>query len=368
MSKTFKILYVASMSKRPDRDGQWVRVFSEAGLDVTTFAIDDALKYSPGVLGKLERRFQFGFPINRVRKKLLELIKENPPNWVHFRLPLIFDKTTILKIKEIVNLVTVYFNDDPFSSKRVSGLHYLYRKAIPAYDAHFTYRQRNIEEFYEHGAAHVAHTPPVYVPWLHYPPKWKDAEREKYLCDAAFIGHFEDDNRLNDIDALLRAGLKINLRGGGWDRYCVGRPAEKLVPVKNAFGEEYNKLYEAASAGLCFFSKINRDELTERALEIPAVGGVLVCERTDEVETHFEDRKEAFFFSDTTELMQVIDQLKNNRELRKRIAEAGRLRLQGGHHSINHRLEDMLKYLVQWNLISIDELPKLLQVRVLRLL
>jgi hypothetical protein len=357
MREKCRVLYVASMAKGPDRDSQWVRVFSEAGFDVQSFAEDDLLKYAPGMVGRFERRFHIGKPIRQIRQQLLSQIEISRPDWVHFRLPLVFDKATIHKIKEKGSVVTAYCNDDPFSPLRVKGLYRCYKKAIPVYDAHFTYRLRNVDDFIKTGAKHAAHTAPVYIPWRHYPPEWKIGEREKYLSDATFIGHWEKDNRLDDIDALLNEGFKVNLRGGMWDKNCKGRPSEKLIPVKHAFGEEYNKIYEAASAGLCFFSKINRDGLTERTLEIPAVGGVLVCERTAEVMQHFKDKEEAFFFSNSIELIQVVQILKKDKELRNKVAKAGRMRLINGRHSIKDRLEDIVKYLVHWNLLSTEVLP-----------
>jgi spore maturation protein CgeB len=345
------------MAIGPDRDSQWVRTLVETGFDVQSFPVDGLLRYDPGIIGRFERRFHIGKPIKQIEKQLLYQVEISRPDWVHFRLPLVFDKTTIQKIKEKTSVVSAYCNDDPFSPLRVKGLYRLYKEAIPVYDAHFTYRSRNIHDFLKAGAKYVAHTPPVYVPWRHYPPEWKNSERDKYLSDAAFIGHWEKDNRLDCIDSLLRAGFRVNLRGGNWDRNCKRRPSEKMIPVKTAFGEEYNKLYEAASAGLCFYSKINRDELTERTFEIPAVGGVLVCERTDEVRQHFEDKKEAFFFSDSAELVQIVDYLKKDKTLRDTVAKAGRLRLSNGRHSIKDRLVDIVNLLIQWNFLSIEKIP-----------
>lgn len=83
-----------------------------------------------------------------------------------------------------------------------------------------------------------------------------------------------------------------------------------------------------------------------------------MCERTDEVASHFEDKKEAFLFSNSTELIQIVDNLKKDKTLRYTVAKAGRLRLINGRHSIKDRLGDIVKYLVQWNLINIELLPE----------
>ena len=108
--------------------------------------------------------------------------------------------------------------------------------------------------------------------------------------------------------------------------------------------------------GLCFLSKINRDQLTRRTLEIPAVGGLLVCERTSEVELVFKDREEAFFFSDTDELVQIVRQVSKDTYLRKQVADAGRERLLHGSHSINDRVRQILEFLKTNCLLDVNKL------------
>ena len=158
------------------------------------------------------------------------------------------------------------------------------------------------------------------------------------------------------MDALVLAKFKIRLRGGMWDKACKSHPTERFVPVSNAFGEEYNKIYASAAAGLCFFSKINRDQLTERALEIPAVGGLLVCERTAEIREVFQDREEAFFFSTIEELVKITRLVSVDDDLRRSVAAAGRKRLLKGGHSVNGRVKEMLRFVENHGLLKLESL------------
>ena len=146
------------------------------------------------------------------------------------------------------------------------------------------------------------------------------------------------------VDALLRDGFDVVLKGGGWDRPTKGRPVGKLSPITHAFGVEYNRIYSSVVAGLCFFSKINNDSWTRRALEIVAVGGLLVCERTEEAQSHFKDREEAYFFSSVEELVEIVAELKAQPEKREAVRSAGHRRLLAEPNTIDDRAAQVVSY------------------------
>lgn len=345
------LLYVGSLNANPDRDSQWIKCFSDLGFLVHSFSIWDFVKDRHGFLGRLHGRLHLGPEITMMRKELIKTVKNLRPDWVHFRLPLEFDKATIQEVKDHCSLVTEYCNDDPCSPQRLYWLWRLYDETIPLFDAHFVYRKRNIDDLKSLGAQRVFHTPPCYVPWRHQPPVWQQGEYQQWHSDAAFVGHWESDNRLDAIDALINAGFKITLRGSGWNRPGKGRACESLMPITPVFGADYNKIYAATAAGLCFFSKLNRDQLTERALEIPAIGGLLVCERTDEVERLFNDRKEAFFFSDNSELIEIVREVSLDDNLRNKVSNSGRIRLMREGHSVMDRAQQIISFLITSGLL-----------------
>ena len=98
------------------------------------------------------------------------------------------------------------------------------------------------------------------------------------------------------------------------------------------------------STELCFFSKLNNDQWTRRALEIVALGGVLVCERTEEAGCYFKDREEAFFFSTIEELISIVRQLKDAPDIRQRVRVAGYSRLMSSDHTILNRATDVNRF------------------------
>jgi spore maturation protein CgeB len=278
-----------------------------------------------------------------MQEDLIKLVEYEKPDWIHFRLPVEFDRRTIIELKKNGVALTQYYNDDPFSRLAPLGFHWKFRHALPAYDGHFVYRPHNVESYLKAGAAHVEHCPPAYDPRRHFPAQPLPLQ-DGFLADAAFVGHWENDWRVDCLDALVRNGFDLILKGGSWDRAIKGRAIGKLAPITHAFGEDYNRIYGRVVAGLCFFSKINNDTWTRRALEIVAVGGLLVGERTVEAQSHFKDREEAFFFSSIEELVEIVAELKAHPLQREKIRAAGYRRLVAEPNTIDARASQIVRY------------------------
>jgi hypothetical protein len=338
-----KMVYVGSLSTAPDRDGGWIREFGALGWEVIPFS--SRVDIVPSLVGKFKQRFHFGFENCQMKANLLALVSNVEPEWVHFRLPIEFDRKTIDSIRASGALVTQYFNDDPFSPQRVFGLHERFRNALPAYDAHFVYRAHNVARFLNAGARHIEHCPPALDPTRFAGMTFTPNALPNY--DAAFLGHFEADGRLNYMTALHEAGLKLAIHGSGWANALRQGALRHLYPAAPLFGARYGEIYARSVAGLCFFSKLNCDTWTERALEIVAVGGVLVCERTEEALGYFRDREEAFFFSSVEELLSICQRLKNDPALRRRVQQAGYARLLSGQHSLTDRANQIHQWVAR---------------------
>ena len=319
-----KMIYVGSLATDPDRDSGWMREFAKLGWSV--LRLDTNIEVSGGQLIKrIKRRFQCSSEYRALERQLLKMADLERPSWVHFRMPMEFSRKTILELKKRDIVVTQYCPDDIFSKKSPVFLHRKLRRAVDAFDGHFVFRLRNVSDYSGAGAKHVEHCPPTYDAEIH-----TLAQRNpdgSFIADAAFIGHYENDGRLDYMEALYEAGFKVILKGGMWDAVIKGKKIGALAPVHHAFGAEYNHIYANVVAGICFFSKINNDEWTRRALEIVAVGGLLVCERTREAQSRFIDKEEAFFFSSPGELVEIVADLVKNTEKRNLAQAAGYRRL-----------------------------------------
>lgn len=335
-----KMIYVASLSPFPDRDTNWIHAFRALGCEVLPFqsTMVDARR---SVFQRVCRRLSVGHANQQMQKALLTFVDQQAPVWVHFRLPIEFNRKTIHQLKKRNILVTQYMNDDPFSKLAPKGLYWKFHRALRSYDVHFVYRETNVASYYHCGARYVEHCPPTYDTRRHtLNARHQDGT---FVGDVAFIGHWENDGRVQYLDALAQAGYRVILRGGGWDKAIQGTSLESLSPISHAYGPEYDYIYANVLIGLCFFSKINNDSWTERALEIIAVGGLLVCERTNEAERLFRDREEAYFFSSIAELIEIVAEIKHDVLRREIVRKAGLRRLNVGKHTIDERAEQVVR-------------------------
>lgn len=342
-----KMIYVGTLLTEPDRDWGWIRSFEALGYEVIPFSslVDypDA-KFLARAIHKACNRLNIG-PYNRkMERRLLKLISEEKPSWVHFRLPIGISSKLVKTIKSKKIVVTEYFNDDAFSKSQAFGHHWKFRRALPHYHAHFVWRERDVEIYKGVGGEYVEHSPPYYDPQKVYLANDSGSPRS-FLADVAFIGHWENDWRVQCLNALKSHGFSVILGGGNmWDPVIKDLELGSLAPISEMYGDLYRKTYANVVAGLCFFSKINNDTWTRRALEIVAVGGVLVCERTEEAKKYFKDKEEAFFFSSIEELISIVELLKNDPELRENVRISGHRRLLKGQFTIADRAERIHKF------------------------
>lgn len=339
-----KMIYVGSLAENPDRDSGWMREFENLGWEVLRINTNINLNGNLWIR-KIKRRLQRSSEYTALERSLISLADKEKPVWVHFRLPTEFSRSTILALKKRKIIVTQYCNDDAFSKKSPFALYNKFRRAVSAYDGHFVFRHRNIAEYLSAGAKHVEHCPPTYDPEVH--NQSQRANDGSFIADAAFVGHYENDGRLSYIEGLYNAGFKIILKGGMWESVIKNSPLASLLPIDHAFGDEYNHIYSNVIAGLCFFSKINNDEWTRRAPEIIAVGGLLVCERTSEAISRFNDREEAFFFSDVNELIEIINFLIQHPQIRERVRSAGYDRLCKDGYKLSDRAQKISNFVAE---------------------
>ena len=335
-----KMIYVGSLATTPDRDSNWINAFRTLGCEVIPFS-SSAVSYSQSILGRISHRLHLGRKNKRLQQELIALAAREKPDWIHFRLPLEFGPRTIHHLKKQQITITQYMNDDPFSKQSPLWIYWKFHRAINHYDGHFVYRPKNVEQYKNAGVLTVEHCPPTYDPRRHTIAQ-RDLSND-YIADIAFIGHWENDGRHIFIESLAENDFHVIVKGGGWENVMSPSVQGLSLPITHAFGEEYNYIYANVLVGLCFFSKINNDSWTERALEIIAVGGLLVCERTDEAATYFKDREEAYFFSSIQELIDIVSELKKDPSKREQVRAAGYAKLLAGTHSINDRARQLIR-------------------------
>ncbi len=194
------------------------------------------------------------------------------------------------------------------------------------YDVHLTvYRPRLKEALKMMGARDVIFVNKGFDPTFHHPYNLNFDEKKRLGGDIGFVGAWEQ-YRCDSILYLVDHGLKVKVWGdGGWLQY-KGYSPNLIITGKGLYSEDYAKTFSAFKISLCFLRRKNCDKYTSRTYEIPACGGFMLAERTEEHLALFDEDKEAVFFSSNEELLEKCRYYLAHDDERKRIALAGRQR------------------------------------------
>jgi spore maturation protein CgeB len=309
------------------------------------------------VLRKAQNKYLVGPVIRQINEDLIRLAERVQPDLLFVYRGTHVTAATLRAIRRRAphTQLVGYNNDDPFAAgqPRWPWRHFI--TAIPEYDRVFAYRRHNIADFVSAGARSTGLLLPWFVPSVHRPVSLTPEERAIYECDVVFVGHFEDDGRLECLEALAAASVRVKIfgpgrgfRGHDWDaRLRASAALRHLAPVDLVWGADYTKALCGAKIALCFLSKRNRDVYTRRCFEIPATGTLMLSEYSDELAALFREGVDADFFRTRDELVGKVQRYLGDDLVRQRIAGSGRDRAFADGHDVESRMRVMLQQLAE---------------------
>lgn len=306
---------------------------------------------------KAQNKYLFGPLVQRLNRNLLARVHADRPDVLFVYRGTHVWASTLRAIRDASpgTCLVGYNNDDPFSPHYPRWLWRHFLAGIKEYDLLLAYRLANISDFRAAGARNVKLMRSWYMAERNYPVVFNAVEHSTYDADVVFVGHYEDDGRVELLEEVVRQGWRLRLYGPGYDwDPVIARSVElkSQIPVRLVWGEEYNKALCGGKLALCFLSKLNRDTYTRRCFEIPATGTLMISERTDDLQQLFRPGEEADFFSNKNELIEKLHLYLGDDALRRRVAAAGLRRVRkDGHDSISRMRE-----LVSW-VSSLHERP-----------
>jgi spore maturation protein CgeB len=230
-------------------------------------------------------------------------------------------------------MVINYSTDDPWNpALRASW----FLSALPAYDAIFTPRRANLDDFRGCGVRTVHYLPFAYDSDVHQP--WSAIASAGPPSDVLFVGGCDAD-RLPLVGALIDSGLKMALFGAYWDRHSKTRAHWRGIADQD--------MIRSASAAsricLCLVRRANRDGHVMRSFEAAAIGGCILAEDTADHRELFGPENHAVrYFRTLAELVQQAQVLIVDVEARHRLSLQLRKRLAAGGHTYADRLATML--------------------------
>lgn len=231
-----------------------------------------------------------------------------------------------------------FLTDDPWNQHHHARW---FMRALPLYDHVFTPRRANITDLQSLHRPAVHYLPFAYSPAIHHPPApMNEAERSRWSSEVLFIGG-ADEERAAIMRSLVAQGFRLNLWGGYWD----AMPGLQSQARGHAGPEAFRNLVAHAAINLCLVRRANRDGHSMRSFELPAVGGCLLVEDTEEHRELFGADDECVrYFASTKELADRSRLLLKQPDQRQRLALAARQRIV---ESGLHRYADRLRCIVE---------------------
>ncbi len=287
---------------------------------------------------RVKRRLFGDFDESRANERLLALPDAPAPDlvWVEKGLTIEPDTLRALRAKWPAATLVAFSPDDMFNPRNQSRQ---WRGGIGLYDLHVTTKSFNVDELRAAGARDVFFFEKGYSPEVHRPWPVTPDLRAHFGGDVGFVG-WPEGARERSMRHLARHGVPIRV-WGPWPRW---KHAPNLaVEGRPLWDDDYARAISSFRINLGFLRRVNRDKHTTRSIEIPACGGFLLAERTDEHLALFREGVEAEFFGDDDELLEKVKYYLAHEDERARIAAAGLERCRRDGYDNHSRLARMLE-------------------------
>lgn len=233
-------------------------------------------------------------------------------------------RETLLYIKEKQpKAVIVSYSPDNMALRHNQSQQYL--ESIPLYNYIVTTKSYILNDMKRLGAKNVLFVNNAFESRFHHLYDLSKEDYSRLSADVSFVGSYESE-RCNSLLYLADHGIKVSVWGTGrkWRRYIDY--SDNFILHDGLYSEDYSKSFKASKISLCFLKKMNFDQQTTRSVEIPACGGFMLAERTNEHKALFEEDKEAVYFSSNEELLEKCRYYLKHEEERKTIATLGHKR------------------------------------------
>lgn len=228
-----------------------------------------------------------------------------------------------------------FSTDDPFNTAHRASWHL---KSLIEYDVVFTPRYSNIHELRRLSCREVHYLPFGYDEGLFLPFQDKVDSASDAIGDVVFVGGADVD-RVNFFSQFTRDGLRPVLVGGYWEQHKLDADRYGALPH-----QKVAEITSKAAVNVCLVRRANRDGHVMRSFEIPAVGGFMLAENTEDHRRFFGPEGECvLYFCTPQEALEKTRWALNHPEHRQRMARACHERICNGHHTYQDRLDQMLK-------------------------
>ncbi|MEO0882821.1 MAG: glycosyltransferase [Pseudomonadota bacterium] len=324
-------------------DYAFIRAFRRAGHSVHVVSERDYVPSWRGLGLRALNRALRPLTVRDYNRALLERASSFQPDLLFvFKGAYLFEET-IRRIQDDGAIAIQFYPDVSFHTHGP----YLPR-ALKAYDWVFTTKTFGLSDMAEQlDVRDASFLPHAYDPETHRPLPLSDRDHCQYGCDASFIGDWSPKKQAI-LEQVISIDPSIDMSIFGSERWKNRGLTAGIFTGHRIYGDEYAKAIAASRINIGLLSEIQKgasrgDQITARTFEIPAAGGFMLHERTDEAMEYFEDGKECVFFDGPGDLATKIRYYLSHPRERKIIAAAGRTRCLTSGYAVDDRVRSVLE-------------------------
>ncbi len=311
------ILYIGNL--RTGGNGQdRMSVLREQGYQVDGFDTRPYRTAGPRLLRSLTARWQMGPAVWKLNRDLRAQAQRGGYDVVMVDKGTVLRQATVRALKSgaAQNIAIHYTPDAAFADNRSRE----FFRAIPDYDLLVTTKPFEMEEYRKAGARELMLIHQGYGPRID--PNLAAEIPDTLRSDVVFVGHCQP-HYAQLLKVAAEAG-PLSIWGPGWAEYADKHPwAQAVVRGPGLYGPDYARALAGAKIAIGLLSKRVPETTTTRSFEIPAMGTMLLAERTADHQALFDEGREAVFFDGGDELAAHIGRYLNDDGARARIAQAG---------------------------------------------
>ncbi|MEQ1828773.1 MAG: glycosyltransferase [Pirellula sp.] len=296
---------------------------------------------------RIAKRLLLPIAVREFNAALLDLIRLVRPHLFLATKGTYVQKKTLETIKKLGTITFCFFPDTSF----VANGNEL-TEALREYDWVFSTKSFGPSDFERLFAKKCcSYLPHAFDPDVHRQVTPLSEIAQQFECDVSFIGTYSQrKHQLLEEIVSRRPSLRLKIWGNQWEK----SPTRSLLRKHIQFSPVLGHSYAAAIAG----SKVNLgmlreglpgasddDQITSRTFHIPACGGLMLHPRTKDLLDIFDEGQDCLCFSSPDELLERIDEVLANDDLRMRVARGGYQTVHQA-HKWDHRIATILDHFV----------------------
>jgi spore maturation protein CgeB len=248
-------------------------------------------------------------------------------------------RATLDRAREQGSVTINFLTDDPWNPAHAAPW---FMESLIGFDHVLTPRAANLADLRALSARlAVSYLPFGYAPHAHFPESAPPSERGQFEADVMFAGGADDD-RVAALTPFVRAGLRVALYGGYWDTH----PETRAAARGHLDAAGLRKATREAGVCLCLVRRANRDGHAMRSFEVPAMGGCMLVEDTDDHRRLFGATESVVFFGDIDEAVVEARALVADAPRRRQLATAAHDLIVAGRHRYADRLQAILETVI----------------------